>query len=121
IGGVSYWFPKKQEFSTLLDQYFRNKASLANWDIKIEVLNGNGYPGAATKMKERLTKLGFQVISVDDAANTNFQTTEVINHTANLQKGKAVQASIKGSILRKDIKSETEVDVTVIVGKDYPQ
>ncbi len=120
IDDISYWVPKRQEFSTLLDQYFRNRASLANWDIKIEVLNGNGYPGAATKMKERLAKQGFQVISVDDAENTNFQTTEVVNHTANLQKGKAVQATIKGSILRKEIRSETEVDVTVIVGKDYP-
>ncbi len=121
VGGISYWVPKRQEFSTLLDQYFRNKATLANWDIKIEVLNGNGYPGAATKMKERLAKLGFQVVSVDDAENTNFQTTEVINHTTNLQKGKAVQATIKGSILRKEIRSDTEVDVTVIVGKDNPQ
>ncbi len=46
-------------------------------DLKIQVLNGSGVPGAAGEAKAFLEGLGYKNIEVGNAQSSNFETTEV--------------------------------------------
>jgi len=91
--------------------------------VKIEVLNGCGVNGIATKFTNNLTYKNYQVVSKGNADHWNYEYTALIN----LRPGKNEKAIDK---LRKDIglKAEdvvpvedagAEADVQLIIGKDY--
>ncbi len=96
------------------------KVALKRSDFKIEVLNGNGVPGAASEAKDFLEAKGYRVVSTGNAANYNFIKTEI-----RLKKSKTEYLSL----LTKDLSSRytvvnggsignsSAVDAQVIIGK----
>jgi hypothetical protein len=91
--------------------------------IKIEVLNGCGVNGIATKFYNNLTYQNYQVIGKGNADHWNYEYTALIN----LRPGKNDKAIEK---LRKDIglkaedvvpleDAQADADVQLIIGKDY--
>lgn len=91
--------------------------------VKIEVLNGCGVNGIATKFSNNLTYQNYEVVNKGNADTWNYEYTVLINQ----KPGKNEKAIEK---LRKDIglKDEdvvpiedlsSEADVQLIIGKDY--
>lgn len=86
-------------------------------DIKIEILNGSGKSSSLTKLTEALKNKGYKVSKVGKANSTT--KTSIIN------KGSISDQSINeiketigtGTITKSN--SESSVDITIILGKDY--
>jgi hypothetical protein len=90
-------------------------------DLKVQVLNGGGVAGAASKMKEFLTEKGYQVTDVGNTEDYSYDLTEIV-----------VKSGADGviALLEEDLEEEYEIgstsaildedalyDVRVIVGK----
>lgn len=102
--------PQSSPAETQAPQPSFNKA-----DLKIEILNGSGAPGAATNAKEKLEADGFKVAKIGNAKNKYAKTT--IYFKNNLEAGQAV-----GKVLEKDNFEKSAItgiyDILVVVGKD---
>lgn len=46
-------------------------------EIKVEVLNGSGVAGSASKMAERFTAIGYDVVKIDNAETQDYQKTVI--------------------------------------------
>lgn len=86
-------------------------------DIKIEILNGSGKTSSLTKLTEALKNKGYKVSKVGKTNSTS--KTSIIN------KGNIFEQSVNeikdvigtGTITKSN--SESSVDITIILGKDY--
>ena len=84
---------------------------------KIEILNGSGKTSSLTKLTEALKNKGYKVSKVGKTNSTS--KTSIIN------KGSISEQSINeiketigtGTITKSN--SESSVDITIILGKDY--
>lgn len=98
--------------------------------IRLEVLNGAGDPGLASKAAKGLTEMGYKVISTRNANNFNYKETQIIlykylmTNQSEENKYKTEAAEIKkllggvGKIIINLLKQNV-TDITIIIGKDY--
>ena len=86
--------------------------------ISVQVLNGSGVKGAASRLAEQLSAVGFNVVGVGDAAHTGYTTTTVLHDPAYDESGRTLGAAIPGSTVTSDISLGSTLQV--IVGSDSP-
>ena len=103
------------------------KADLSAYTIDIQ--NGSGVTGAATKLKQILTAAGFTVDTMHNADNSNYKITQVVLHKA---AGQAYVNALQ-NILNKSYITQTEFqysdnddqsqgdDVIITIGKSAPK
>lgn len=85
--------------------------------LRLEVLNGNGVEGAANRMSDLLEEQGFEVASVGEADNYDFETTTVIVRPEAMARAQALVDLL--GFGRISTGSLTEgIDAVVIVGFD---
>lgn len=87
--------------------------------VSVEVLNGSGVAGSASKLAEELTSAGFNVVSVGNAARRDYPTTTVLHDPAYDESGRTLGAAIPGSTVQSDTSLGSTLEV--IVGQDSPQ
>jgi LCP family protein required for cell wall assembly len=87
-------------------------------NIRVEVLNGSGVPGAATKMARALTAQGFVVTRVGTADRSDYTTTVVRHDPAYDESGRTLAASIPGATVEAD--ASLSSSLVVVVGTDDP-
>lgn len=87
----------------------------------IEVLNGTGVSGLGQKFTNYLRQNGYDVISTGNADNSNYDNTLLIARTADVTKLQEVNSAIllDPDKLFQKIDSSLQVDLTLIIGKDY--
>ncbi|NLM52037.1 MAG: LCP family protein [Firmicutes bacterium] len=95
------------------------EATIPKRQITVEVLNGCGVPGAAGEVAEMLQGEGFAVKRTGNADHFNYERSQVISRTSNIDVAKEVAILVANAQLLKDEISESDVLVTVIVGKNY--
>ncbi|HVL64136.1 MAG TPA: LytR C-terminal domain-containing protein [Actinomycetota bacterium] len=85
----------------------------------VQVLNGTGgVTGAAERMADRLARLGFEVIAVDDALGNFSRTTVYWTSAASRPQAEALAGANGWIVEPKPDNLSTTVDVHVIVGLD---
>ena len=89
--------------------------------IHIEVLNGCGADGVATRLSDRLREHGLDVITQGNAENFNFPDTIVIDRTGKPDYARQV-ANLLGT--KNHIQQMTPdpfriEEVTIVIGRDY--
>ena len=87
-------------------------------DIKIELLNGSGSKDVLSKVKKDLTERGYKVIN--STSTTTTAKTTIINKT---DVDSTFTENIKdvigvGNVSTSSV-SSSNVDITIIIGKDY--
>ena len=87
--------------------------------IRVEVLNGSGQPGAATRLAERLQADGFVVTRVGPADRDDYTTTTVRHDPAYDESGRTLNAAISGSTIQVD--ASLSRTLVVVVGQDQPK
>lgn len=109
---------KKYEQNNLAAELYEQKQYP---DIWIEILNGNGVSGVAAQYTEFLREKGFDVQRTDNAPNFQYQNTLVIDRSDNHAKALAVAQALEidTSQVRTEVDESLQLDVTVILGKDY--
>jgi uncharacterized protein YfaP (DUF2135 family) len=104
-----------QDISKLiLEALAKNVPALEGTDV--EVLNGCGIEGAATKMRERLEANGYKVVSVGNAATFDYKET-VIEAAEDKRDAALRAAALFG--LDDDRLEPHSYDVKIVVGDDY--
>jgi LCP family protein required for cell wall assembly len=87
-------------------------------NVHVQVLNGSGVQGAASRVAERLTAVGFNVVGVGNADRSDYSTTTVLHDPAYNESGRTLGAAIPGSTVKEDISLGSTL--VVIVGQDDP-
>ncbi len=91
--------------------------------IQIEILNGCGIKGTASKFRLFLMSHGFDVVDVRNYKSFDIQETLVIDRIGNLSNADGVAKSLgvsKKNVIQQ-INPDYFVAVSVIIGKDYNQ
>ncbi|NOZ75986.1 MAG: LytR C-terminal domain-containing protein [FCB group bacterium] len=93
-------------------------------DIEVEVLNGCGEQGIAARMSDFLRTHQIDVVRSENANSFDYTRTQVISRNENVEALKKVAGSLGFDIrdksrVRIEPTSDADVDVTVIVGKDF--
>jgi aspartokinase len=87
--------------------------------IQVEVLNGCGEDGSAQTFTKYLRSKGFDVVSIGNADNFEYQETKIICRTTKKNYAKQVANALGIKKISIEPDSTRFVDVSVIVGKDY--
>ncbi|ADD02136.1 MULTISPECIES: LCP family protein [Thermoanaerobacter] len=121
VNGIAYYItdPQEiQEFIANLDSNVDDKTNevAVNKNIKIEVLNGGGIPGAAAKTADLLKQQGYDVVKIGNVIGTTYNTTQIINRTDNKEVVENLKKILKNAIVVEDTNANSNVDVTIILG-----
>lgn len=122
-GGVTLPNPQlsaNQKAQLAIDLYEENPIL----DIKVEVLNGCGEKGIASKISDFLRTEHIDVIRSENADNFDYERTMLIQRSDNLFNLKTVAKALNFDINDEDRViiqpiSTSDVDLTLILGKDY--
>ncbi len=99
------------------DNNVSNENEEKNKEIKIEVLNGTTSKTVLETVKEKLEALGYKVTKTGNTSSTD--KSIIINRT---MQSKIVEEDLEKELGIKNIKnssSNSKVDFTIIIGKDY--
>jgi len=86
--------------------------------VNVEVLNGSGVAGEASRVARELTAAGFRVVSVGTADRGDYPTTTVSHDPAYDESGRTLGAAVSGSTVAEDISLGSTL--VVVVGADDP-
>ncbi len=90
--------------------------------IQVEVRNGCGVPGVASRFTERLRRFGFDVVESGNFETFDIPRTLVIDRSGNLEHARKVATAL--GIPHDQIIQETSpdffLDATVVIGADFP-
>ena len=118
----------RQTLGTLtreVDDYFNERS------LTIEVLNGTAINGLAGRTAEMLRSFGYDVISISNADNNDYESTEIINRNADEIMVKDLAELIRCGNIRRDLTTpeefeagdiqdfEYKADLTLIIGRDF--
>lgn len=91
-----------------------------NTNIRVEVLNGCGVDRLALKVTNILREQGFNIVTIGDTEQQNFDETVVIERSSeNMSNALYLAKRIGCKNIGKDIDPALYLEVTVILGKDY--
>lgn len=94
---------------------------IKNTPLRIEVQNGCGVTGLATKISSQLAYLNYQVIEKGNADHFNYENTIIVDLGSGDER--AIEELRKDIGIPKDdiylLREEANVDVRMIIGKDY--
>lgn len=85
--------------------------------IRVIVLNGTSINGLASRMAERLTEHGYDVLEVGNADRPT-ETTVVLDHRGHARRAERVASAVGGGVISADPDGDNPADVTVILGSD---
>jgi hypothetical protein len=90
--------------------------------IRVEVLNGCGKAGLAKKVAEYLRGKGYDVRDFRSASSFNIKQTQILVRSGKIGQGESLAGTIsfpKELVKSKPDTSLVDIDVTLILGKDY--
>jgi hypothetical protein len=98
------------------------QAALDRASLKIQVLNGGGTPGAATKMKKALEDKGYTVTDTGNASSYTYDETEILVKKDKEAYIALLEEDLKGSYTlgasAATVEDDEPYDAQVIVGKE---
>lgn len=89
----------------------------------VQILNGNGVPRVGQEVAERLSDGGYRVVLTGNADRFTYETTRIVLHAsseAQLAVGRDLQARLGVGALELAATPGSVVDVTIVVGADFP-
>lgn len=120
IGETTYYQPVKKDLNKLTAKFWG--ARRVNNEARVIILNGNGIPGIARSAADKLLACGFRIVDIKNAANFNYQKTEIIAYTSlGKQKTSLVKKSLQVGVVKLNQIPQDVTDLVVILGKDYQQ
>lgn len=119
--GTIFFHPKPTPTPTVVPTATPMPAQVDKTSFKIQVLNGGGTPGAASKMKTFLEDKGYTVSGTGNTDEYTYTETEIHGKSAMKDATTALQADLTGTYtvgtVAADLSSSASADVQVIVGK----
>lgn len=95
---------------------------LSKEDIKIQVLNGTGTEGEATKVSDILTDAGFVDIETDNADSYDNTTTTISAKSSALEFAEEIKEALSEEFdsvtVDEDLDEESEFDIVITTGRE---
>lgn len=86
--------------------------------IRVQVLNGSGEAGVATRLAAYLRDGGYQVVDVRNADRSDYFASMVVARRADLSSAREVSHYLGGPPLIRQAWASELADVTVLIGSD---
>ncbi len=123
INGASYWIAEDNELKIVVNNLIRSKEYIRNGQYKLSILNGNGVSGQASSISDEMEKYGFNVISIANADNYNYEKTLVRYYDKSLKKvidniSDVIGASSEFVELDESELDNLKEDIQIIIGAD---
>lgn len=89
--------------------------------IQLEVLNGCGVPGIATRFSDTLRIYGFDVVESGNFDHFNVDKSFVISRGGAIENARRVAASlgISPDLVLREVSPDFYLDVTLVIGRDF--
>jgi len=89
--------------------------------IQVEVRNGCGIGGLASRMTDYLRSYGFDVVEHGDFSTFDVESTRVVDRIGNADAAKqvAIALGLTDADIVEEVRPDSYLDVSVIIGKDY--
>ena len=87
--------------------------------ITLEILNGTNIDGLAKRTKALFENYGFDVVSYRNADNDKYLDTVVLDRKGNISMAEKIAEVIKCDKIHTRIEPDINVDVTLILGKNF--
>ncbi|MCD6363875.1 MAG: LCP family protein [Synergistetes bacterium] len=125
IDGISYWLPDLNALERLKKWVIWGEGPSPK-DIKreitVEVLNGNGLLGAASKVRKILEGYGYRVIKVGNADRLDYSITKIVDNTGrNLEVAKRIVKILGYGVAISERRKDSSFSITIILGKDMKE
>ncbi|EEG78125.1 LCP family protein [Dethiobacter alkaliphilus] len=114
-----YWLADSQSVPELVDWVSSEQSGIPRSQIAVEVLNGSGIQGQANKLAQTLEAEGFTIVHIGNADHSDYEDTQVISRIENMDAAREVAILIRNAQMLKDELPDSDVHVTVIIGKNY--
>jgi len=95
------------------------RSRVADGRVRVEVLNGGGFAGAAREATETLRGLGFDVVYFGNAGSFDRDSSVVLDRMGALGRARDVADALGIRNLRSEPDSNLYLDVTVVLGRDW--
>lgn len=97
------------------------QAQLISKIIQVEVLNGCGVPGIASRYTHILRKNGFDVVESGNFDNFDVTHTFIVDHSGHLENARRVARALGLSSKRvvEERSKDFYLDATIVIGSDY--
>jgi hypothetical protein len=91
--------------------------------IQIQVLNGCGVSGVASRFTNKLRQSGFDVVESGNFETFDVQNTFVVDRSGNLENARrvAIALGISEDQIIREVATGFYLDATVVIGFDYNQ
>lgn len=120
-GGQDIYQVDRKELTPLVRSMFPGARDVAGARPRVQVLNGTGELGLAQRVADKLIPAGIEVRLTGNANPLGQLQTQVIYYDADKRAmAEKVRAALGSGVLVRNRNSTDVVDVTVIVGKDFP-
>jgi LytR cell envelope-related transcriptional attenuator len=86
--------------------------------IRVEVLNGSGEGGVASRVSSFLKEGGFHVVEVRNADRFDYFATMVVARTEDPSPARVVSRYLGGPPVIRQARNSDEAEVTVVIGSD---
>ncbi len=121
VAGGSYWIVDDDDLAELvnINMYF---APLKEETVDgVEVLNGCGTAGVADKVAQLLTDEGFSISRTDNAPSFDYKRCFIITRKGKIEPVQRIAKLLDCDDIREEDADKGDVDVTVVVGKDFAE
>ena len=115
INSYAFYTHNKKETAEVVEELFANIESFKD-NVKIEILNGTGDATVAETIQEKLKEIGYKIISSTETTMT--ARTSLINRNGKDEDINEIK-DILGTGIRTLGETESEADITIILGRDY--
>ena len=117
--GDGYVIPDRQKLNEVVTRNLRFQGTVGEQMAKVEVLNGSGVGGAAGRVARRLEAAGFDVTRTDNATSFDYNRCRIITRNPDDDDVRRVANMLDGQVIEEESAGDDQIDVTVIVGRDY--
>ena len=109
---------KRVEQQLLIDE---SQEIVLDESLKIEILNGNGYVGVASKTATYLKSKGIKTSSIGNSGSFDYSNSVIVDWKGNIEKSMYLSKllNIKASNIIVYDRQDKPIDVTLVLGKDW--
>jgi hypothetical protein len=120
-GGEELYQTDGEEIAAFVAEII-GQESLAQDEIEVQILNGNGVPGIGQEVAQRLIPHGFRVLLTGNAQRLNYKTTLIVAYDSSPE-GRAAAQRAKDLLgvgeVQVSVQRQGIVDLTIVVGRDF--
>lgn len=114
IEGVSYLEPNVEEVRKRVKSLIYG----LNSGVEVEVLNGNAMSGIAHRIAKDLELQGFKVVNIGNADNFDYEKTKIIVYSKEVNLDNEFKKLFNDFEIVKEYRTQTNIDLVIILGKD---